>query len=147
LPAKLRQKAYRFALPSEAQWEYACRAGMTTRYFFGDDATKLGDHAWFRDNSGGRTHAVTEKNTSNRWGLYDMHGNVWQWCADYYGPYEGLNVQDPLRSLKHAADDRRVLRGGAWSDFASNCRAASRSHYAPAWADGYSGFRVCVRLD
>ncbi len=76
LPAELRQKGYRFALPTEAQWEYACRAGTKTRYFFGDNEKQLSDHGWSADNSGGHSHAVTEKDTVNPWGLYDMHGSM-----------------------------------------------------------------------
>jgi formylglycine-generating enzyme required for sulfatase activity/serine/threonine protein kinase len=146
LPAELRQKGYRFALPTEAQWEYACRAGTTTSFFFGDDPKDLGDHAWFTNNSGGRPHSATEKDTSNPWGLYDMHGNVWQWCQDYYGPYQGLAQEDPLRSVRYS-EDRRVLRGGSWFIDASVCRAAFRFRCGPSAALSDWGFRVSVRLD
>ena len=126
-----------FRLPTEAEWEYACRAGSTTAYYFGDDPKELGDYAWFADNSGQRIHTVGEKNP-NAWGLFDMHGNVWQWCEDYWGPYEGLDVKDPLRSVDPFAEaeadaiawriaGHRVLRGGAWNAGDTYCRSACRA--------------------
>jgi formylglycine-generating enzyme required for sulfatase activity/serine/threonine protein kinase len=146
LPAELQHKGYHFALPTEAQWEYACRAGTRTQYFFGDDVQKLAAHGWFADNSGGRTHAVTAKDTQNPWGLYGMHGNVWEWCADWYGPYDDLPKEDPFRSVKYS-ENRRVLRGGSWFSNAWDCRAPSRFSCAPDGAYLYWGFRVGVRLD
>ena len=81
-------------LPTEAQWEYACRAGSKTRFSFGDKDSDLGDYAWYSDNSGGMTHPVGQKKP-NAWGLYDMHGNAWQWCSDSYGPYAAADKTDP----------------------------------------------------
>jgi len=118
-------QAYR--LPTEAEWEYACRAGTETMWCFGDDEERLGDYAWYDKNSGGGTHPVGEKK-ANAWGLYDMHGNVWEWC------------QDEVNS-----GEDRVLRGGSWFYEARNCRSAYRSRGRPGSRDGGLGFR-CVRV-
>jgi formylglycine-generating enzyme required for sulfatase activity len=144
-PAPLRQQKYRFALPTEAQWEYACRAGTTTKYYFGDDPKDLGEYAWYDGNSESRMHRVGEKNKPNAWGLHDMHGNVLQWCQDYYGPYD-LPATDPRRSVKYS-EDRRVLRGGCWGDKSRFCRAACRYSLAPSLRTNAFGFRVAFRLD
>ena len=96
-----------FKLPTEAQWEYACRAGTTTEYYFGDDQAGLDDYAWTTNNAGGTTHPVGQKKP-NAWGLYDMHGNIWQWCSDWYGNYPEGEASDPRGPDKGQA---RVLRG------------------------------------
>jgi formylglycine-generating enzyme required for sulfatase activity len=114
----------KFQLPTEAQWEYACRAGSTTRYCFGDKESGLGDYAWYGENSGGKTHPVGEKKP-NAWGLYDMHGNVWEWCQDWYdgGYYAKSPTDDPTGPTTGAY---RVNRGGLWFIDAKSCRSASR---------------------
>jgi formylglycine-generating enzyme required for sulfatase activity len=137
IPAGL---AYR--LPTEAEWEYACRAGTTTRYYYGDDPnyTNLASHAWYEGNSGYHTQPVAQK-TPNPWGLYDMCGNVWEWCQDWYAAYPGGSVPDPQGP---ATGDYRVLRGGSWDDPAWNARSACRYGEQPQNRREYYGFRVVL---
>jgi formylglycine-generating enzyme required for sulfatase activity len=146
LPAALRQPKDRFALPTEAQWEYACRAGTKTAYHFGDDPKKLGDYAWFGDNAKGVPHPAGKK--ENPWGLCDMHGNMWQWCADYYDAawYARSEKKDP-KNLNKNENDLRVLRGGSWYDNARSCRAACRDNGAASSRDHDVGFRVAFIRD
>ena len=130
-----------YRLPTEAEWEYACRAGTTSTCSFGNDVRQLPEYAWYRANSKKSTHPVGELKP-NAWGLYDMHGNVWEWCQDWYGPYECLQVvSDPAGP---ASESGRVLRGGAFLNRPEHIRAADRSagrypsgHPSPAY-----GFRV-----
>ena len=130
----------RFALPTEAQWECACRAGSSSRYSFGEDGRSLGDYACYRDNSGGSTHPVGRKKP-NAWGLYDMHGNVWEWCQDWY--YEDFYVRWPTSDPKGGAiGSRRVARGGAWYSRAEHCRSASRGDFVSGLRLCYLGLRV-----
>ena len=113
---------YGFRLPTEAEWEFACRAGSLGVYSFGNDARELNAHAWYKDTSGTSTHPVGLK-SANAWGLHDMHGNVWEWCQDYYDAYPAKRITDPTGP---AYGQRHVLRGGAWSTEASDCRCARR---------------------
>jgi formylglycine-generating enzyme required for sulfatase activity len=130
----------KFSLPTEAQWEYACRAGSTTRYCYGDDETQLGEYAWYEENSDRKTHPVGEK-TPNAGGLYDMHGNVWEWCQDWYdqGYYANSPTDDPTGP---AGGSIRVNRGGSWSLTARNCRSAIRFRFSPGHRVIILGFRV-----
>jgi formylglycine-generating enzyme required for sulfatase activity len=109
-------------LPSEAEWEYACRAGTRTRFCSGDADADLESVAWYGANSGDKTHPVGEK-ASNAWGVHDMHGNVWEWCLDRHGNYGAEAVTDP-QGPTQGAD--RVLRGGSWYFSPGYCRSACR---------------------
>ncbi|MDB4353623.1 formylglycine-generating enzyme family protein, partial [bacterium] len=129
-----------YRLPTEAEWEYACRAGTTTMYSFGDDESDLRDYAWYLRCSGGGTHPVGGKKP-NAWGVYDMHGNVWEWCQDWYGDYPSGSVTDPS-GAKSGSD--RVFRGGSWSMTPEHCRSATRFGGFPWYRNGYFGFRVCL---
>jgi len=129
-----------YRLPTEAEWEYACRAGSQTRYSFDDDAASLFEFAWYDGNSGRTTHAVGQKRP-NGFGLSDMHGNVWEWCWDWYGDeyYKASPYEDPLGPSRASC---RGLRGGSWIDYARYCRPAYRYRYAPGFRFNYLGFRV-----
>jgi formylglycine-generating enzyme required for sulfatase activity len=109
LPAD-KSEGYTYRLPREAEWEYACRAGTTTEYSFGDGDGLLRDYAWYEDNSTKMTRSVGQKRP-NQWGLYDMHGNVWEWCQDWYGDFQNGIAIDPTGP---ASNDSRVLRGGSF---------------------------------
>jgi formylglycine-generating enzyme required for sulfatase activity len=140
LNAKSAAGVGKFQLPTEAQWEYACRAGSKTKYCFGDDASKLGEYAWYGQNSGKKTHPVGEKKP-NAWGLYDMHGNVWEWCQDRWkdGYYKESPVDDPAGA---ATGSYRVFRGGTWFRPAEGCRSAGRDCRLSWPGDCILGFRV-----
>lgn len=130
----------RARLPTEAEWEYACRAGTTTRYGTGDEAADCDRAGWSAGNSGRTTHPVGEKQ-ANAWGLFDMHGNVWEWCQDWYGDYAAEAATDPAGPATGAC---RVVRGGAWTYSAGDCRSAYRGNSVPEGAGWVSGFRVVV---
>jgi formylglycine-generating enzyme required for sulfatase activity len=136
-----------YRLPTEAEWEYACRAGTTTDYSFGNEPRAVGDYAWFGDNSGKKTHSVGQKRP-NPWGLFDMHGNVAEWCQDVYDPayYAGSLDKNP----RGPADGKEyALRGGSWKSAADALRSAARLGETPGFSDACLardaiGFR-CVR--
>jgi formylglycine-generating enzyme required for sulfatase activity len=139
LNAKLGGK--KFALPTEAQWEYACRAGSTTRYCFGDDKSRLGEYAWYSANSRGKLHPVGEKKP-NAWGLYDMHGNVQEWCQDPFSTgYSRLPVVDP-NGTGNNAYPYRVVRGACRDTEAWLCRSACRDGVTPGRRDAGLGLRL-----
>jgi formylglycine-generating enzyme required for sulfatase activity len=129
-----------YRLPTEAEWEYACRAGSTTRFSFGDDAARLGEYAWYHGHSDARQHPVGQKRP-NAFGLHDMHGNVWEWCWDGYAPkYYAESPADDPHGPSKAGD--RVVRGGSWDSEARNCRSALRDGYAPESRYDSLGFRI-----
>ncbi len=136
-----------YRLPTEAEWEYACRAGTAARRSFGSDPGKLGQHAWFQGNAHKTTHRVRQK-SPNPWGLYDMYGNVSEWCHDVYS--ESYDSSDAAKDPRGgAAGEERVLRGGSWADSAESCRSSVRNSETPRFADAcfgteQYGFR-CVR--
>jgi fructan beta-fructosidase len=138
LNAKSGGQGGKFVLPTEAQWEYACRAGSTTKYCFGDDENRLGEYAWFVANSEWKTHPVGEKKP-NPWGLYDMHGNVWEWCQDWQRPYTAEEVTDPSGP---ATGWSRVFRGGCFAHQPDGVLSIIRESEVPGTKNMAIGFRV-----
>ncbi len=138
-----------YRLPTEAEWEYTCRAGTSTAYSFGDDPLRLSDYGWW----GGLTEAGNSKNEPyahevatkrpNDFGLYDMHGNVWEWCSDVFADYPGQAVLDPTGASEGLY---RVFRGGCWNYDASRCRSAFRVWNLPDYHGISLGFRVLLEL-
>ncbi len=133
---------YAWRLPTEAEWEYACRAGTTNRFSYGDDLdySSLAQYAWYVGNSGNGTHLVGQKG-ANPWAIHDLHGNVQEWCQDWYGPYLGESQADPRGAGTGAA---RVIRGGAWALTGAACRSAARSFAKPEYRDDLVGFRTVL---
>ena len=128
-----------YRLPTEAEWEYACRAGSSGRYHFGDDPALLPQHAWFQDNSRDSVQPVGCW-PANAFGLHDMHGNVWEWCWNWYGPYDPAACVDPTGPARGTS---RVLRGGSWYDPAPSLCSSARVSWEPndtemtAWKFGF----------
>jgi len=133
-----------FRLPTEAEWEYAARAGSETVFSFGDDVAQLDAHAWFGDNSGKKAHPVGEK-LPNRFGVHDMHGNVWEWVEDCYREsYAGAPVDGS--AAKGEPGCERVIRDGSGVDFPKSLRAAERYRNKPDYRNGNLGFRLALTL-
>jgi len=157
-----------YRLPTEAQWEYACRAGTETRWSVGDDERQLDEYAWYAANADEKLHAVARKRP-NPWGLFDMHGNVWEWCADWYAPDYYAQLTSALQqsasgtrrtsngaavnpgSFRVAASESpsgpasgsyRVVRGGSWHSAAGRCRSAFRPGLKPSTRHYRLGFRL-----
>jgi formylglycine-generating enzyme required for sulfatase activity len=135
------QSGKKYRLPTEAEWEYAARSGGKKEKWAGTSSEEsLVDYAWYKDNSEGKTHAVGQKKP-NALGLYDMGGNVWEWCSDWFGTYPSGHVTDPIGS---AAGSKRVLRGGSWLSKPKNVCAAERSRNTPDFRSSNFGFRLVV---
>lgn len=141
---KSEREGVTFRLPTEAEWEYACRAGSNGNYCFDEDKETLDDYAWYKENSAGVTHDVGLKKP-NAWGLYDIHGNVWEWCADYYAEDYSKTFRDGS-AWNIKSPKGMVLRGGAWSGVAENCRASSRINLPANSRNYFCGFRVVVEV-
>jgi formylglycine-generating enzyme required for sulfatase activity len=131
-----------YRLPTEAEWEYACRGGTTTVFSYGNDESLLDDHGWFSGNSANDLHPVGEKKP-NPWGLHDMHGNVWEWCSDFFSkaPVSTGPVTDPQGP---ADGSTRVRRGGGWEDDAQTCTSSHRLGNGPSKRDDAIGFRIVM---
>ena len=135
-----------FRLPTEAEWEYACRAGTTTKYYTGNSESDLARAGWYRSNSGRKTHHVGQKEANN-FGLYDMHGNVWELCNDWYGSeyYSSSPLSNPTGPTSDSYRSLRIVRGGRWINHARGCRSAHRSKIYPTDTGYFIGFRVVRR--
>jgi len=135
-------KTYR--LPTEAEWEYACRAGSEGKFCFGDDETLLGEYAWYKPNAEGMTHNVGTKKP-NAWGLYDMHGNVWEWCQDKYIDNYSKTPSDGS-AFESDSTQERVLRGGSYNAGADKCSSTSRINLGAGGKNYFIGFRMVEEL-
>lgn len=129
-----------FRLPTEAEWEFACRGGNNSRGYKYSGSNNLGSVAWYDGNSGNKTHPVATK-SSNELGIYDMSGNVWEWCADWYGDYSSGAQTNPTGPLSGSG---RVGRGGSWYNCAGNCRSSIRDYYGPTYRVSSLGLRLAL---
>jgi eukaryotic-like serine/threonine-protein kinase len=135
LPANLE-----YRLPTEAEWEYACRAGTTNLFSFGNSAAEADRFAWTAENSGAATHPVGQK-LPNPWGLHDMHGNIWEWCLDWFAEYPAADTENPVGPEQGKF---KVFRGGGWNNDVDFARSANRFVMAPARGIFFVGFRVAL---
>lgn len=131
---------YEYRLPSEAEWEYACRAGSTNHFSFGDDPGIADQYAWTAENSDATTHPVGLKRP-NAWGLHDMHGNVWEWCSDWFEPYPAAPLTDPVGP---PSSKYKVFKGGGWNQDLPYARASSRFMMSPSNGIHFVGVRVLL---
>jgi len=133
-----------YRLPTEAEWEFVARAGTTIKWSFGDNESDLVKYAWYNENSNSKTHQVGTKK-ANPWGVYDMYGNVWEWCEDWY--LDSYNSMPNDGSANHSQNkDAKVLRGGSWDSFSFDSRSACRNYWNPTYRYDDSGFRLLRTL-
>jgi formylglycine-generating enzyme required for sulfatase activity len=137
------QASYSYRLPTEAEWEYACHAGTTNLFSFGDDAKDADQYVWYLENSDGTTHPVGQKKP-NPWGLYDMHGNVWEWCNDWFERFPQKDLQDPVGP---ATSKFKVFHGGSWNHAIEFARCGNRFMMAPDSGVHFVGFRLVLGVD
>lgn len=133
------EKTGKYRLPTEAEWEYACRAGTTTKYSFGNGVEELPDHAWYNINSANRTHPAARKKP-NPWGLYDMHGNVWEWCMDWHDDSPPGAAKDSAGTA--SGHQHRVIRGGSWTDNPATLTCVFQGQDYPVVQSPDIGFRL-----
>jgi formylglycine-generating enzyme required for sulfatase activity len=131
---------YEYRLPTEAEWEYACRAGSTNLFGFGDDTSVADQYAWTAENCDATTHPVGMKRP-NAWGLYDTHGNVWEWCSDWFEPYPAAPLRDPVGP---ATSKYKLFKGGGWNQDVEYARASSRFMMSPSNGIHFVGFRIAL---
>ncbi len=131
-----------YRLPTEAEWEYACRAGQDTRFSFGDDSVRLSEFAWFKGNADGSKSSPVKQKQPNAWGLYDIHGNVYEWCTDFY--VEKIPSKEAIDPSGPAVGSERVMRGGSFREDAKYLRSAARISYSAVTSKAFIGFRVVM---
>lgn len=131
---------YAYRLPTEAEWEYGCRAGTTNLFSFGDAVTEAEQYAWTLENAEATSHPVGLKRP-NPWGLYDIHGNVWEWCSDWFEPYPAAALKDPTGP---AESQYKVFRGGGWNQSIEFARSRNRFMMSPTNGIHFVGFRVAL---
>lgn len=141
---KSQREGRKFRLPTEAEWEYACRAGSESTFCFGDDENQLEEYAWYSKNAKGHTHDIGSKKP-NAWGLYDMHGNIWEWCLDRFSE-DYTNTPTDGSAYSIANDKGRVLRGGSFNADAQKCSCSSRINLGSAGKNYFIGFRLVEEL-
>ena len=130
-----------FRMPTEAEWEFAARGGNKSKGYTYSGSNTVGEVAWYDGNSSRKTHAVKTK-AANELGIYDMSGNVWEWCSDWYDTYSSSAQTDPTGLT--TTGNTRVNRGGSWFSYATNCRCANRDNYAPSIRNYYLGVRLAL---